>query len=42
MITPHVERAVSCPRLARLNESWRQHEPGAPAINAWTSATKIQ
>ncbi|BAC68134.1 RNA polymerase subunit sigma-70 [Streptomyces avermitilis] len=22
-------------RLARLNEAWRQHEPDAPAINAW-------
>ncbi|MGW7052664.1 sigma-70 family RNA polymerase sigma factor [Streptomyces sp. NPDC054887] len=22
-------------RLTRLNETWRQHEPGAPAITAW-------
>ncbi|MFC4495394.1 sigma-70 family RNA polymerase sigma factor [Streptomyces ovatisporus] len=22
-------------RLARLNEAWRQHEPGAPVIDAW-------
>ncbi|MFE1040516.1 RNA polymerase subunit sigma-70, partial [Streptomyces sp. NPDC058832] len=22
-------------RLARLNQAWRQHEPGAPVINAW-------
>ncbi|MEU1710264.1 sigma-70 family RNA polymerase sigma factor [Streptomyces sp. NPDC005706] len=22
-------------RLARLNEAWRQHDPGAPIINAW-------
>ncbi|MFB7666339.1 sigma-70 family RNA polymerase sigma factor [Kitasatospora sp. NPDC056138] len=22
-------------QLARLNEAWRQHEPDAPAINAW-------
>ncbi|WP_392958274.1 sigma-70 family RNA polymerase sigma factor [Streptomyces sp. LN245] len=22
-------------RLARLNKAWRQHEPGAPVINAW-------
>ncbi|HEY9371202.1 sigma-70 family RNA polymerase sigma factor [Streptomyces sp.] len=22
-------------RLTRLNQAWRQHEPGAPAINAW-------